>query len=124
MSCSLSDLAPQPISPRSQVQFGDPLTFVRTMKLSRRRKDSEPPGGERRERALATNAEAIFDDLIDLACQTAQAPLAAVSLVQDGRHWFMTRGGLSPDEERGAMALCSETIRERLPLVVPDTAQD
>jgi hypothetical protein len=56
------------------------------MKLSRRRKDSEPPGGERRERALATNAEAIFDDLIDLACQTAQAPLAAVSLVQDGRH--------------------------------------
>ena len=94
------------------------------MKLPRRRKDSAPPGGERRERALATNAEAVFDDLIDLACQTAQAPLAAVSLVQDGRHWFISCGGLSADEERGAMALCSETIRERLPLVVPDTAQD
>jgi diguanylate cyclase (GGDEF)-like protein/PAS domain S-box-containing protein len=94
------------------------------MKLLRRRKDSEPPGGERPERALATNAEGVFDDLIDLACQTAQTPFAAVSLVQDGSHWFLSRGGLSADEERGAMTLCSETIRERLPLVVPDTAQD
>jgi diguanylate cyclase (GGDEF)-like protein/PAS domain S-box-containing protein len=94
------------------------------MKVPRRRKDSAPPGGERRKRALATNAEAVFDDLIDLACQTAQAPLGAVSLVQDGRHWFMSRGGLSADEERGVMALCSDRIRERLPLVVPDTAQD
>ena len=113
-----------PFRPRSQVQFGDPPTSGRAMKLLRRRKDSEPPGGERRERGIATDAEAVFDDLIDLACETAQAPLAAVNLVRDGRHWFLSRGGLSADEERGAMALCSETMRERLPLVVPDMAQD
>jgi diguanylate cyclase (GGDEF)-like protein/PAS domain S-box-containing protein len=95
-----------------------------TMKLPLRTKDSALTGGEHRERAPATDADAVFDDLIDLACQTAQAPLAAVSLVQDGRHWFLSRGGLSAEEERGAMALCSETIRERLPLVLPDTAQD
>src|SRR6202162_6508526 len=84
------------------------------MKLPRRRKDSSSPGGERPEHALATGAEAVFGDRCDRACRSAQAPLAAVSLVQEGRHLFLSRGGFSAEEERGAMAFCSETIRERL----------
>ncbi len=93
------------------------------MKLPFHRRNSAPPGGAQRERDPAKNASSGFDELIDLACRTAEAPLAALSLVQDERRWFVSHGGLSADEERGAMALCSETIRARSPLVVPDTEQ-
>ena len=52
------------------------------------------------------------------------APLSAVSLLRDGHHWFKSRGGVTVAETPRAMALCSETITAREPLILPDVSQD
>ncbi len=73
---------------------------------------------------LAALAEALFDELTREAAQACGTKAAGLSLVEDGHHWFKSRGGISPADTPRAIALCSETIRLRAAFVVPDVRLD
>ncbi len=69
-------------------------------------------------------AEALFDEITRQAAQVCGTPAAALSLVEDGHHWFKSRGGVSPAETPRAIALCAETIRRKHVLTLPDVRPD
>jgi len=70
-------------------------------------------------------AEALFDDLTRLAAETCDAPIAALSLVENGHHWLKSRGGApassAPPE---TLRLCTETLGSRDGLALPDVTAD
>ena len=82
------------------------------------------PAAPDRAGTLVALAEALFDEITRQAAQACGTPAAALSLVEEGHHWFKSRGGVSPTETPRAIALCSETIRLRGPFVLPDLRRD
>ena len=73
---------------------------------------------------LVALAEALFDEITRQAAQVCGSPAAALSLVEDGHHWFKSRGGVSPAETPRAIALCAETIRRKDVLHLADVRTD
>ena len=73
---------------------------------------------------LDTEAEASFDDLVNLAAQLAGAPMAAVSLIDRDRQWFKARVGLDLCETSRDASFCGHTIVGSEALIVPDAAAD
>ncbi|HBP16549.1 MAG TPA: hybrid sensor histidine kinase/response regulator [Planctomycetes bacterium] len=74
---------------------------------------------------LDTPPEQAFDDLVGLAAQICQAPLAMVSLVDAERQWFKAVCGLSARETSRDVAFCAHAILEpERTLVVQDTLED
>ncbi len=73
---------------------------------------------------LVALAEALFDDITRQAALLCESPAAALSLVEDGHHWFKSRGGVSPAETPRAVALCAETIRRKDALMLADVRKD
>ncbi len=69
-------------------------------------------------------AEALFDEITRQAAHLCESPAAALSLVEDGHHWFKSRGGVSPAETPRAIALCAETIRRKDALTLADVRKD
>ena len=69
-------------------------------------------------------AEALFDDLTRQAAEACGTPIAALSLLESGHHWFKSRGGVSAVDTPRALLLCSEVIRSLDGLVLPDLALD
>ncbi len=69
-------------------------------------------------------AEALFDEITRQAAQVCESPAAALSLIEDGHHWFKSRGGVSPAETPRAIALCAETIRRKEALHLADVRTD
>jgi diguanylate cyclase (GGDEF)-like protein/PAS domain S-box-containing protein len=69
-------------------------------------------------------AEALFDEITRQAAQACASHAAALSLVEDGHHWFKSRGGVSPAETPRAIALCAETIRRKDVLHLADVRRD
>ena len=73
---------------------------------------------------MAAVAEALFDDLTRQAAEACGTPIAALSLVESGHHWFKSRGGVSAADTPRALLLCTEAIRSPEGLVVEDVSQD
>jgi diguanylate cyclase (GGDEF)-like protein/PAS domain S-box-containing protein len=73
---------------------------------------------------LTAVAEALFDEMTRQAAETCGAPVAAFSLLEDGQHWFKSRGDVSAADRPRALVLCVETIRSREGLIVPDLHHD
>ena len=73
---------------------------------------------------LDTEPESGFDDLVLLASQVCDTPMAAISLVDDRRQWFKSRRGFSAVETPRADAFCTHTIEQRDVLEVPDAWAD
>jgi diguanylate cyclase (GGDEF)-like protein/PAS domain S-box-containing protein len=73
---------------------------------------------------VAAIADNLFDDLTARAGQTLATPIAALSLAEQGHHWFKSRGGVSAADTPLALALCRETILARNAFVLPDVALD
>ena len=73
---------------------------------------------------LVALAEALFDEITRQAAQACGSQAAALSLVEDGHHWFKSRGGVSPAETPRAIALCAETIRRKGILQLADVRED
>ena len=59
---------------------------------------------------LDTAPEQSFDELADLAASICQAPVALVSLVDEGRQWFKSRTGWATEETPRQISFCAHTI--------------
>lgn len=89
------------------------------------------PENERARRAalveydiLDTLPEAAYDDITHLASELCDAPIAAVSLVDDDRQWFKSSVGLELTETPRDVAFCAHAILDTKMLVVPDAQDD
>jgi sigma-B regulation protein RsbU (phosphoserine phosphatase) len=71
---------------------------------------------------LDTPPEREFDELVRLAAQVCDCPLAAITLVDETRQWFKARIGLEADHTpRTADGLCTNAIMSRELVQIPDT---
>ena len=73
---------------------------------------------------LDTPAEAEFDQLVELAAEICQTPMAFVCFVDVDRCWYKSRFGFEQQEFPRSIALCGQTILQSKPMVVPDTLAD
>jgi PAS domain S-box-containing protein len=95
------------------------------------RSGSSPPWNEaERLEALArygivdTPREPEFDDIVRLAANVFDAPIAVVNLIAEGRQWFKAEVGIGSDELPLDVSICAHAILQPGIFVVPDTAQD
>ncbi len=73
---------------------------------------------------LDTPPEAGFDDVVHLAAQACDAPVALVSLVDRDRQWFKARLGFPRDETDLDSSICRFVLAENDILQIPDLAAD
>lgn len=73
---------------------------------------------------LDTPAEPVFDRVVRLASRLLEVPMAAFSLIDAERQWFMSRVGIEVGDTPRADAFCAHTILQDVPLVVPDARHD
>ena len=92
---------------------------------------SLPPHESERLRALScysildTPAEPDFDDLVHLAAELCQAPIALISLVDKNRQWFKAKLGLDVCETPRDQAFCAHALLQpESLLIVPDATAD
>ena len=92
---------------------------------------SIPDGDAVRVRALRdlqildTLPEKIYDDLVLLAAEICDTPIALVSLVDSDRQWFKAKLGIDSTETHRDLAFCSHAILEPEALFsVPDALED
>lgn len=68
--------------------------------------------------------ESDFDQLVALACQLFDVPMATVSIMDQHRQWFKAAKGLDICETAREVSFCQYAIRSQLPLLVEDTHLD
>lgn len=73
---------------------------------------------------LDTEQDAALDAMVRLASYICQAPVAAISLVDEKRQWFMASVGLDAKETSRDIAFCAHTILQQEPLIVADAHLD
>lgn len=73
---------------------------------------------------LDTPREPQFDDIVRLASDIFEAPIAVVNLVAGGRQWFKAEVGIGADELPLDVSICAHAILQRGIFVVPDTTKD
>lgn len=73
---------------------------------------------------LDTDPELSFDDLVQVASEICEVPIALVSLVDEDRQWFKARVGLDASETPRDLAFCAHAILGDQVFEVPDTQHD
>ncbi len=73
---------------------------------------------------LDSGPEPAFDELVSIAAQLLDAPMALISLVDAERQWFKASKGFPFSSTERAVAFCSETILSDSPLIVEDASKD
>jgi signal transduction histidine kinase len=73
---------------------------------------------------LDTPPEQAFDDLVRLAADLLEAPIAAVNLIDAGRQWFKSEIGLGVREMPLDDSICKFALLEPGMMVVPDVSAD
>jgi PAS domain S-box-containing protein len=73
---------------------------------------------------LDTPPEAVFDELVQLAADLCETPIAFMSLVDAEREWFKSKIGIQASEVPRHNSFGGYTLLEREILIVPDTSQD
>ena len=71
---------------------------------------------------LDSESERSFDDLVQLAAQICQAPIAIINLITNDRQWFKAKVGLDLAEVPLDFGICVECLTSRETLIVPDTS--
>jgi signal transduction histidine kinase len=72
---------------------------------------------------LDTSKEEEFDDLVVLAAQICQTPIALISLVDEDRQWFKATFGLDLKETSREISFCDHALRQTGVFVVPDATR-
>ena len=76
-------------------------------------------------RILDTLPESVYDDLVLLAADICDTPIALVSLVDSDRQWFKAKLGMDASQTRRDLAFCSYAILEPDSVFsIPDTHAD
>ena len=73
---------------------------------------------------LDTPREPEFDDLVRLAADVFETPVALVSLMAEGRQWLKAEVGVGADELPLDTSICAHAILQPGIFVVPDTTKD
>lgn len=74
---------------------------------------------------LDTPSEERFDRITRIAASALHAPMAAVSLVADGRQWLKSEVGMTQHREiPRSQSFCTYALGSDEPLVVPDATTD
>ena len=73
---------------------------------------------------LDTPPEQAFDDIVGLAADICDAPIALVSLVAEDRQWFKARTGLTQAQTPIGQSVCRHALKQRGLLIVPDLTRD
>ncbi|MER3491554.1 MAG: hybrid sensor histidine kinase/response regulator [Mastigocladus sp. ERB_26_2] len=73
---------------------------------------------------LDTLPEQVFDDLVFLAAQICQTPIALINFIDAKRQWFKAKVGLSVGEMPREIGFCPVCIEMKDILIVPDTLAD
>ena len=73
---------------------------------------------------LDTAPEAAFDDIVTIASEICQVPMALISLVDSKRQWFKAALGLDVSETPREIAFCAHAIQQQSTLIVEDATQD
>jgi PAS domain S-box-containing protein len=73
---------------------------------------------------LDTGAEDSFDNLVKLATQIFNMPIAFISLIDEKRQWFKSSIGLNDQEMHRKNSFCEQTIEGPDVMEVCDTLQD
>lgn len=89
------------------------------------------PGNERQRVArlrgleiLDSQPESGFDEIVSIAADICQAPIALISLLDEHRQWFKARVGFERPFTARSSAFCSETILSEQMLIVEDARKD
>ena len=75
----------------------------------------DEPGRQRaldRLQVAGSKVEAPFERIVDLIKTTLNAPVCAVSLIDNDRQWFKAFRGLSVDQTPRDIAFCDHAIRD------------
>jgi two-component sensor histidine kinase len=75
-------------------------------------------------RVLGTPPEPEFNDLVCLAAQVCQTPIALITLVDDRRQWFKAEVGLGLRETPLDASICAKAILQPGLFIVRDTTKD
>lgn len=71
-----------------------------------------------------SEVEAPFEQIVDLVKATLNAPICAVSLIDNDRQWFKAARGLGVNQTPRNIAICDHAIRAEEPFVIEDAARD
>ena len=71
-----------------------------------------------------TPVEARFDRLTHLVCRVFNCKFAFISFVDEHRQWFKSSANIAITETPIREALCTHTIKQSQPLVIPNTLED
>jgi len=78
----------------------------------------------RRYQILDTPSERTFDDIVQLASDLCQTPIALISLVDEYRQWFKARVGIDATETHRDLSLCAHAIHGTQLFEIPDAHLD
>jgi len=73
---------------------------------------------------LDTASERSFDELAGLAAMICEAPICAITLIDENRQWFKSIIGLEAEETSRDVAFCAHAILQDELTVVPDARED
>jgi PAS domain S-box-containing protein len=77
-----------------------------------------------RYRILDSQAEQEYDDIVELAAQVCQVPIAVVTLLDSCRQWFKAKKGLDVAETPIEVSFCAHAIHEDHIMVIEDAEKD
>ncbi|MEQ9638382.1 MAG: histidine kinase dimerization/phosphoacceptor domain -containing protein [Alphaproteobacteria bacterium] len=73
---------------------------------------------------LDTPREPAFDDIVELASQVCETPIAVVNLIDESRQWFKAEIGLGVRETPLETSICAHVILQPGLTVIEDTRDD
>ena len=73
---------------------------------------------------LNTEADRELQNIVNLAAEIAETPVALITILDENKQWFKAKRGVSMDSTPRQISFCTHAIEEEGMMIVPDTMQD